>query len=207
MHGPTGLYTTNPGLVTLIQGLVFPPGLILVVLSGSDLFTSNIFFFTAGLLEGRVKWHMALRSWTWSWFSNLIGSLTIVYFAHWAGILGEPGSTNSVIAFAKTLAVTKTHLPWHGAVVRGMMCNWLVCMAIWQGMAATDVIGKIFGIYLPVAYFIIGGFEHCVANQYLLYQGLVAGAPVSVDRTITHNLIPSTIGCMVGGICFVAFAS
>lgn len=109
-------------------------------------------------------------------------------------------------AFTIELAVKKTSYSFGATLTKGILCNWLVCMAVWQGNAAQDVTGKLLGIWFPISAFVTMGFEHCIANMFVIPLGIMLGAPVTVSEFLTRNLIPATIGNVIGGAVFVATA-
>jgi hypothetical protein len=106
--------------------------------------------------------------------------------------------------FTRTLALSKTSHPFSVEVIRGILCNWLVCLAVWQANAAKDLWGKFIGIWLPISGFVAMGFEHCIANMFMIPLSMKLGSGISVHTFIVRNLIPVTIGNIIGGGFFVA---
>jgi len=134
--------------------------------------------------------------------ANLAGSLACVAMMHWGGLL-TPGA-GPAVATAASIANAKIALPFHEAFTRGVLCNVLVCLAVWQSYAAHRVSGKIMAMVLPVAAFVAIGFEHSVANMYLIPAGMLAvGGSVDV-AAVLGNLVPVTLGNVVGGGVLVA---
>jgi len=196
----------------LLGGLVFALGLGLVAVAGGELFTGNCLIAMAWF-QGQIKAWEVGKNWVLIWVGNLIGALTLVYLVfmshHYAMNNGEVG--NAVIK----LAVSKLSPDFTTIFFKGILCNILVCLGMWMSYAGRSVADKMAGLVLPVAAFIAAGFEHCIANMYLLPLAYVlvqhghvpAGVDVSVVTipAIIHNLIPATLGNIVGGAGFVGF--
>jgi len=202
------------GLQKLIFGAVFPVGLILVVIAGSELFTGNCMYMPFGLLAGKASGYGFARNWIWSWIFNLVGALFVAYFlAVASGILAAPPWDAAAIALAKTKALggasfvaagkTSVSLTWMQVFWRAIGCNWLVCLAVYLAIASDDIIGKIVGIWFPIFAFVAIGFEHVVANMFFIPVGIFLGG-VSWTQFFVNNMIPATIGNIIGGAIFVA---
>ncbi|MBR1487169.1 MAG: formate/nitrite transporter family protein, partial [Synergistaceae bacterium] len=185
-----GSYTPNPGL---IAGLIFPAGLILVVLAGAELFTGNCLMIMA-LLNKKISLAKLLRSWLVVYLGNLIGGVFIAYL-----LSGQLSA--AVREYTIKVAVNKSSLSFTDAFIRGLLCNWLVCLAVFMSFKATDTIGKVAVLFFPVWVFIASGFEHSVANMYYIPAGIFAGGATCFD--LIKNLIPVTLGNIVGGAGFV----
>lgn len=198
------LKLSQPGVYHFLAGIFgFPTGLTLCVIAGANLFTSNVLYSTVSIVE-----HFSIKSVVSvfrlllvSWFANLGGSLLLAQLQVWAHIW-PPESTDFIIASA----ISKTELSWGAALVRGILCNWLVCLAVWQATAATDVTGKVFGIWLPISAFVALGYEHCVANMFFIPMSMMLGSNISVRTYIVDSVIPVTLGNLIGGSCLVAGA-
>jgi formate/nitrite transporter len=190
---------TGFGPARVLGGLTFSLGLILVVIGGAELFTGNALIVMAWV-DKRVTTQALLRNWTIVWFGNLVGSLLIAALVSRTGLLGGPfGETAAKIATGK-LALGPVEV-----FARAILCNALVCLAVWLSFAATDVSGKILAIILPITAFVTLGLEHSIANMYLLPSGLYAGAQGTVAGAVTNILI-STFGNIIGGAGGVALA-
>ena len=204
------------GFAKFIFGSVFSVGLILVVIAGAELFTGNNLIFV-GVLTGDVKFSKMLNNWFWVYLANFIGSLLLVWIMYATGLW----KTGDLGVGAKALAIAngKVNLAWGAAFARAIGCNWLVCLAVWLAVASKDVVGKIFAIYFPIMAFVASGFEHSVANMYFVPMGLLlkANADVVAAAGLTdklanltwggffiNNLIPVTLGNIVGGALFVS---
>ena len=203
------------GFAKFIFGSVFSVGLILVVIAGAELFTGNNLIFI-GVLTGDVKFSKMLNNWFWVYVANFIGSLLLVWIMYATGLW----KTGDFGVGAKALAIAngKVNLAWGAAFARAIGCNWLVCLAVWLAVASKDVVGKIFAIYFPIMAFVASGFEHIIANMYFIPMGLllknnadVVAAAGLTDKLanltwggFVNNLIPVTLGNIVGGALFVS---
>nr|WP_319373533.1 formate/nitrite transporter family protein [uncultured Methanobacterium sp.] len=202
------------GLVKFVFGGVFPVGLMLVVIAGSELFTGNNMYMPFGILEGKASWLGLIRNWVGSWVFNLVGALFVAYFlAYLTGILTADPWAATAVTIAKTKALggaqfvaagkTVTSLTWVQVFLRAIGCNWLVCLAVYLAVSSDDIIGKIFGIWFPIMAFVTIGFEHVVANMFFIPVGIFIGG-VTWSQFFINNMIPATLGNIVGGAIFVA---
>ena len=195
--------TLDAGLARLLSGSVFSVGLILVLTLGSELFTGNILM-TIGLIYQKYSFSRVLRNWVVVYLGNLLGSLIIAWLVFNSGLLVRLGSLTPVGAAAVKIAQDKLQLSFTEALCRGILCNMLVCLAVIMCIAAKTLMGKILGIYFPIMTFVASGYEHSVANMYFLPAGLMAkGEFASGFSTIFNNLIPVTIGNIIGGLLIV----
>lgn len=189
------------GLTKLIGGMVFSLGLILVVVAGAELFTGNNLIVLAWA-DKRVSLYELLRNWLLVYLGNFIGSALMVYLVILAGSL-EAG--NGVVAeTAQKIALGKVQLTFEEAFFRGVLCNALVCLAVWLCFAAHSVADKILAIIFPISAFVALGFEHSIANMYLIPVGYFAGASEITIADFVLNIIPVTLGNIIGGSVFVA---
>jgi formate/nitrite transporter len=187
------------GAARLLGGLAFSLGLILVVVAGAELFTGNGLMMMA-LVDGRITVRSLLRNWAIVYSGNLAGAMLMVLLMALTGLLdGQMGEV------AADITAAKTALSPIEAFARGVLCNILVCLAIWLTIAARDVAGKILAIIWPVTAFVLLGFEHSVANMYLIPQGWLAGAPVGLPAFI-GNLVWVSAGNILGGAGGVSLA-
>lgn len=195
--------TLDAGIARFLAGSVFSVGLILVLILGSELFTGNILM-TVGLIYQKYSFVRVLRNWLVVYFGNLLGAIIIAWLVSNSGLLARCGSLTPIGATAVELAETKLQLSFTEALCRGILCNMLVCLAVIMSIAAKTVMGKIMGIYFPIMTFVASGYEHSVANMYFLPAGLMAkGEFTSGFFTIFNNLIPVTIGNIIGGLLIV----
>ncbi|NLB51998.1 MAG: formate/nitrite transporter family protein [Syntrophomonadaceae bacterium] len=210
-------------------GAVFSVGLMLVVIAGAELFTGNNMACFASALNGQASWGGLLYNWVVVWLANFAGSLLLVYIIFFgmfwtSGIDAATGAAGLSAMGTKALAIAKGKLTltWSAAFLRAICCNWLVCLAVWMAFAAKDVVGKIFGIFFPIMAFVSSGFEHSVANMFFIPMGITIAqtAPDAAAKAMemspdallsifnyghlmTANLIPVTLGNIVGGAFFV----
>ena len=202
-----------PGLVKLFFGGVFPVGLMLVVIAGSELFTGNAMYMPIGVLTGKSTWGGLTKNWVISWVFNFVGAVFVAYvLAYLTGILTADPFMGNAATIAQTKALGGAHfvaagksvasLTWDQAFFRAIGCNWLVCLAVYLAIASDDIIGKILGIWFPIMAFVAIGFEHSVANMFFIPVGIFLGK-VTWYQCIVNNLIPVTIGNIIGGAIFV----
>ena len=218
----TAIHTIESvGLGKALAGALFATGLMLVVVAGGELFTGNCLMIIA-CVERKISAPAMLRGWLCVYFGNFIGSVMLAYFINHSGQLGF--SAGMLGGFTVKLAAYKTGLTFENAFFMGVLCNWLVCLAVWMAAAANDVTGKLLAIFFPIWLFITSGFEHSVANMYYVPAGIMAkSSAVFVDQAIrlgatpesvsalgwnaffVRNLLPVTLGNIVGGGFFVGF--
>ncbi len=191
------------GLEKFVFGAVFPVGLIIVVLAGSELFTGNVMFMTIGVLDGSASVGGLAKNWVLSWIFNFVGALFVAFVLAYMGGLFPADSAFATKATA--VAAAKVKMPFAQAFIKAIGCNWLVCLAVWLANASDDIIGKIVGIWFPIMAFVTIGFEHSVANMFFIPLGMFLGAEgVNWSTMIINNLVPVTLGNIVGGAVFVA---
>jgi formate/nitrite transporter len=189
------------GPTRLLGGLAFCLGLVLVIIAGAELFTGNNLIVIAWS-EKKITTAHLLRNWGIVYLGNLIGALTCAGFVHYSGTLDI--ANGAVAKTAINIAQGKVALSSSQAFVRGILCNALVCLAVWLCFAAHTVSGKILAILLPISAFVALGFEHSIANMYLITVGMLQeGATITVIDFV-QNLIPVTFGNIIGGSIFVA---
>ncbi|KAL4428475.1 hypothetical protein ABPG75_002564 [Micractinium tetrahymenae] len=192
----------NPGAFNILFGIYgFPMGLTLCVVAGGDLFTSNCMYSAVGCWEGKFGLIGWLRMLVVSYFSNLVGALLLVGLMKGADVFHGTRSS-----FLIELAEHKCSYGWGAVLLRGVLGNWLVCLAVWQGNMARDFAGKAIGVWLPDAAFVSMGLEHCIANMFLVPMAMSLGAPITAAQFIRRNLIPATLGNLIGGTVLVASA-
>jgi len=201
----TGNDATVPfGLLRLAGGVTFSLGLVLVVVGGAELFTGNNLIAMAWA-SGRVTTQQVMRNWGWVYLGNLVGAIGTAVLVWLAGV--HTMSNGAVGETMVQIARSKIALDPVSALARGVLCNVLVCLAVWLCMGARSVADKILAILFPISAFVACGFEHSVANMYFLPIGimLVAGgpAPLSVLGALS-NLVLVTIGNILGGTLMVA---
>jgi formate/nitrite transporter len=200
------------GLGKVLAGAVFGTGLMLILIAGGELFTGNTLIIV-GTLDGKVKISQLLSNWIIVYIGNFLGSVFIAYMMNKTGLFnsgygGLGGQTIKIAAY-------KTSLPFISAFFSGLMCNWLVCSAVWVSYSTKDAVGKMLACFFIIGLFVTSGFEHSVANMYYISAGVFAKANAAwaesahitagqlIDLNwaamITKNLVPVTLGNIVGG--------
>lgn len=207
------------GLGKLIQGLTFTPGLIFVLIAGAELFTGNNLMIVS-VVDKKLKLKELLRAWGIVYLGNFLGSVFVAF------LLLKSGQWNNADALvgARTILIAngKVNLGFSKAFVLGILCNWLVCLAVWMSFGSDSQVGKMLSAFFPVTLFVLSGFEHSIANMYYVPAGILAKsipeyvAATGLDQAalsslnwggfFTQNLIPVTLGNIVGGGLFVAIA-
>ena len=185
----------------IIGALIFPVGLFMVVAAGSELFTGNNLM-TMALLDGKIGFLKLLKNWSLVFFGNLIGALIVAVIAVVSGVLDVAGE--AVMA----TAATKVELGFGVAMRRGALCNFLVCVAVWMAFMTDNLAGKFVAVFMSVMLFVLCGFEHSVANMYyipagMVMSGLTGGVGVSVGEFVMGNLLPVTLGNIIGGALMI----
>lgn len=208
---------TNPSVAKIVSGLLFPFGLIMVILTGAELFTGNCLI-TISVLEKKVDWKGMLRNWFYVYVGNFIGALLLAMACAYSGPLSL--NSNGVAVYTMKVAAGKCALTFGNAFILGILCNVLVCIAVAMSLMSKNTVGRAIGAYLPIAFFVICGFEHSVANMYYITAGLLAkNVPAYAEAAsaagldvsaltwwgfLVHNLLPVTLGNIVGGCSFGA---
>lgn len=210
----------NPGLARMVAGAVFPVGLMMIVLVGGELFTGNCLM-SMGCLDRRLSLLPVVRTLLLVYLGNFAGSVLIALLVFLSGQLDQ--NQAALGAFAVKVAVDKVSLSWSKALVSGILCNILVCAAVFVSSAARDIAGKILGIFFPIMAFVVAGFEHCVANMYYIPVGIFAASQQVYQKAaadlygigaeqlaqlgwgsfVWNNLLPVTLGNLVGGAFYV----
>lgn len=199
------------GIARVLGGAVFSLGLILVVVGGAELFTGNNLLVMAWA-DGKITTAEMLRNWMLVYASNAVGAIglaAVVYLSNHAGM--SQGAVG--LAYVK-IAAAKTAPPFWDAFFKGVLCNLLVCLAVWMALAGRSVTDKAFAIIFPILAFVAAGFEHCVANMYFIPLGIMlkggAATPAGIDLAsldwggFAGNLVPVTLGNIFGGSVMVA---
>ncbi|HWQ21395.1 MAG TPA: formate/nitrite transporter family protein, partial [Clostridia bacterium] len=205
------------GLSRILGGIVFSVGLIFVVLAGGELFTGNSLVALSACCR-RSSWRGVLRNWALVYLFNIAGSLVVAFLIF--GARQYTMGDGAVGVAALKVAAAKVSMPFWTAFFRGVLCNWLVCLAVWMAGGATDTAGKVLAIVPPVMVFVASGFEHSVANMFLVPLGLLlkrvpsvvaaAGTVAGIQQLtwvrgfLVGNLLPVTLGNLAGGVLFVA---
>ena len=190
----------NIGLVKFMAGALFPVGLIMVSVAGADLFTSDCAGMTLSTMQKKTVWHDLLKVWILSYAFNFVGAQFVAYFmAHKTGII----ATAPYSDYLNALANGKLSYGWDKVILKGIGANMLVCLGTWMGYAGKDITGKALGIWVPVMLFVTLGYEHSIANMFFIPAAMYGGADITWGQFIADNLIPATIGNIIGGAIFV----
>ena len=196
------------GVSRLLAGSVFSIGLMLVVICGAELFTGNSLL-AAAALHGEISWAKLAENWGIVLVGNFLGSLFFAWLMFETRLWEQGGVAEQAVA----IAAAKCKLSFGVAFIRAVLCNWLVCLAVFMATAARDVPGKLLACYVPIMTFVTSGYEHNIANMYFIPTGLmISRATGRSDPALTwnaflvDNLLPVTLGNIVGGVVFVACA-
>ncbi|MBR3236613.1 formate/nitrite transporter family protein [Candidatus Saccharibacteria bacterium] len=188
----------------IVGALIFPVGLIMVVIAGSELFTGNNLMITA-LLKKEITLKQLLKNWCLVFLGNFLGALIVTLLVVFSGLFDSISDT--VIA----TATAKSNLGFLEALFRGILCNFLVCIAVWMSFGAETISGKILAIFGPIMLFVLCGFEHSVANMFYGPAGLLVAAKngvalenLNLGMFLINNLLPVTLGNIIGGAGLVS---
>jgi formate transporter len=209
-------YATSLVMVVLSQSLppivgaiVFPVGFVMLVLLGLELATGNFALLPAGLLSGDVHFAGLLRNWGWVYFGNLIGSVAyalLFYLAVTNCMTSDGGALGELVRQAaqkKTLGYAALgYKGWMAAMVKGILCNWMVTLGVVLAFASRSTLGKVVAMWLPITTFFAHGYEHSIVNMFIIPAGIFFHAPVSVGQWWWWNQLPVTIGNIVSGAFF-----
>ena len=204
------------GFTKFMAGAVFSLGLMLVIIAGAELFTGNNLMISSAIAR-EITFGRMLERWGLVYVANFVGSILIALLFVFSGLWKL--SDGALGAAAVKIAYGKVNLPFIQALLRGIGCNWLVCLAVWMALAARQTVGKIFAIFFPIMGFVALGFEHSVANMYFIPTGIflrafgriaapagVAPESLSWLGFLWKNLLPVTIGNIIGGAVFVGMS-
>ncbi|MBO5623968.1 MAG: formate/nitrite transporter family protein [Butyrivibrio sp.] len=193
----------NPSVGRLVSSVVFPIGLFMVLVGGAELFTGNCLIIVPVMSKKATVAGM-LRNWVIVYLGNMVGAFFIALLANYSHTytFADGALSEAVVS----TAVAKSGISFTDGLIKGILCNILVCMAVWCSFAADELAGKVLSLWLPVMLFIIGGFEHCVANMYFIPAGMIASYVYGISADglslfgyFVTNLIPVTIGNIIGG--------
>ncbi len=194
----------------VLGGVVFALGLLLVVVAGAELFTGNNLIVMAWA-DGRIGSAEVLRNWVLVCAANFVGAAGLALLVYLSGHTAQAGG--AIGAQVVKIALAKQSLPWHEAFFRGVLCNVLVCLAVWMAMAGRSVVDKAVAVVPPVAAFVAAGFEHSIANMYFFPLAMLvqAGDPALAVHAVTwgglgRNLLPVIAGNLLGGSVLVGLS-
>lgn len=189
------------GLAAFLGAAVFPIGLVAIALCGGELLTGNMMFMTVARLQQRISSFALARNWFWLTLGNLLGALAVAYFlGHYAGL-----TEGKVQAATIAAAQAKVNMDFGAALVSAIGCNWLVCLGVWLSLSAQNTAGRIMAIWFPVMIFVLIGFQHVVANMFIIPAGIWAGADITW-ADFGRNMLPVFLGNAIGGGVFVGGA-
>jgi formate/nitrite transporter len=204
---------TAQGLPPIVGAILFPAGFVILALLGLELATGNFAFLPAGLMAGEIPFSKLLRNWTWVYLGNLIGCvlyaflfyLTVTNFG--ATGSGAVGEMLKVAAQKKTLGyMALGYMGWGSALIKGVLCNWMVTLGALFALISRSTIGKIFAMWLPILVFFAQGFEHSIVNMFVVPVGMMFGASIPIRTWLFWNQLPVTIGNIIAGTFLTAAA-
>ena len=197
--GSPGLRASNPALSTLISAFTFPTGFVLIILCNVELATSNFFTLTYSTLVRKTTIYDLARNWIVSYIFNITGALFFAgVLCWWSDTLDSDTSSS----YAVTAAEGRVNVGWGYNFTRGIGCNWLVGLAMVFATSGRDNVSKIYGIWIPVWAFVVLGYQHCIANYFLIPIGMFYGTNFGVGKFIWASIIPVTLGNIIGGAVF-----
>ena len=199
-YGFPEITAANPAMQKLLSGAMFPIGLILVVVLGAELFTGNNALLIPAFMQRHYSFGAVIRNWTLVYAGTFIGAIIFTYLMVYCCGLTSSDPYHSAI---QTIASAKVSMPWMTVLLKGIGANWCVCLAIWLALSGRSLTAKMAGCWLPVMAFVALGYEHSIANMFFIPLGMMEGADISIIRAITSNLIPATLGNIIGGAIFV----
>jgi formate/nitrite transporter len=204
---------TAQGLPPIVGAILFPVGFVILVLLGMELVTGNFALLPAGVMAGNVKISRLLCNWGWVYLGNLIGSVLYAALFYLAITNWRTGNGGAIADLLKQAAQKKTLAyaalgasGWAAALVKGILCNWMVTIGAMLALVSRSTIGKIIAMWLPIMTFFALGFEHSVVNMFVVPSAMMFGAPVSVSQWLFWNLLPVTLGNIVAGALFTGLA-
>jgi formate/nitrite transporter len=196
----------SQGLPPIVGAILFPVGFVILVLLGLELVTGNFALLPAGLMAGTLRFPRLLRNFAWVYFGNLIGSLLYAALFYLAITNWRTGNGGAIGDLLKQAALKKTvayaafgSSGWAAALVKGVLCNWMVTIGAILALASRSTFGKIAAMWLPIMTFFALGFEHSVVNMFVIPSGMIFGAPITMSQFIFYNLLPVTIGNLFAG--------
>jgi formate/nitrite transporter len=207
------IIVSSQGLPPIVGAILFPVGFVMLALLGLELVTGNFALLPAGVMAGTVGITKLLRNWSWVYVGNMIGSVLYAALFYLAITNWRTGNGGAVADLLKQAAQKKTlayvalgYSGWSTAVVKAVLCNWMVTIGAVLALVSRSTVGKIAAMWLPIMTFFALGFEHSVVNMFLIPSGMMLGAPISAGQWLFWNLFPVTIGNLVGGTVLTGMA-
>lgn len=198
--GSPGIGTSNPGLIKFVSGALFPVGLIMVSITGADLFTSDCAAFTYSALQKHLNLKTFFKYLLLSYIFNFLGTQIVAFLlSHEAGLLSKEPWQSYLLYYSEA----KVNQDFIKVFLKGIGANWLVCLGMFMGYSAKDTISKCIAIWIPVMLFVTLGYEHSIANMFFIPSAIYSGADILWWEFILYNLLPATIGNFIGGALLV----
>lgn len=195
-------YMEHSPLTYPMAALTFGAAIILIAYGGGDLFTGNTFYYTYAALRKKMKWNEVVKLWVLSYFGNILGAAAFALLIFLTGLFTD----SSVNSFLLSVVEHKMNTPTMELFFRAILCNWLVCLAFFIPMSLQGDGAKMFAMMLFVFCFFISGYEHSIANMCTFAIALVLNHPGTISFAgVLHNLIPVTIGNLIGGVLLMGF--
>jgi formate/nitrite transporter len=207
------IVVTSQGLPPIVGAILFPVGFVMLALLGFELVTGNFALLPAGVMAGTVSIPKLLRNWGWVYLGNLIGSVLYAALFYLAITNWRTSNGGAVADLLKQAAQKKTlayaalgYSGWGTAMVKAVLCNWMVTIGAMLAMVSRSTVGKITAMWLPIMTFFALGFEHSVVNMYVIPSGMMLGAPISLSQALLWNLLPVTLGNFFAGTLLTGMA-
>ncbi len=207
------IMVSSQGLPPIVGAILFPVGFVMLALLGLELVTGNFALLPAGVMAGTVRVTKLLRNWGWVYLGNLLGSVLYAALFYLAITNWRTGNGGAVADLLKQAAQKKTlayvalgYSGWATAVVKAVLCNWMVTIGAVLAMVSRSTVGKIAAMWLPIMTFFALGFEHSVVNMFLIPSAMMLGAPITTSQWLFWNLLPVTIGNLVAGTLLTGMA-
>jgi len=197
--GLGGIGAANPGIPKMAFAALFPVNLLLIVTTGGQLFTGNSAAVAAAKFEGLVEWRELFKSWTVSIIGNVIGCSLFALASWYIGLL-----TGGTAALCSSTALNKCRSTLGQTIVKAILCNWMVSLAVFLAGAANDLSGKLVAVWFPISTFVAIGLEHSVANMFIMPAALLLKVPLTVTDVLFRNVIPVLIGNAIAGALVVS---
>jgi nitrite transporter len=194
-------YLEHSPMAYPLAALIFSVAIIMIAYAGGDLFTGNTFYFAYASMKKTMKWTKTFKLWLFTYTGNLIGALIFALMILLTGLFTEPSSNE----FLFSIVSKKMHVPTMELFFRGILCNWLVCLAFFVPMSIKNEAAKLFLMILFVFSFFVSGYEHSIANMASFIIALFLEHPDTITFAgMLHNLVPVTLGNIVGGSVMTA---
>jgi formate transporter len=204
---------TAQGALPVVGAILFPVGFVMLALLGLELATGNFALLPAGFAAGNVSFGKLARNWGWVYIGNLLGSLLYAALFYWSVTNFGHVSAGAVGDMLKSAAQKKTigymalgSSGWATAVVKGILCNWMVTVGAVLALVSRSTVGKVVAMWLPILTFFAQGFEHSIVNMFVIPVGMMFGAPVSIGNWLLWNQLPVTVGNIVAGAFLTGLA-